>query len=234
MHPRRHPSLSQWVLIFKNGAHICTCMNLAHVGLPCRHFFQAFVATSQLRYHITMVKSRWFKENFQYDSHLKDLPFLSGKENSIYANETQFDDGFMDTVTKHFEAQSQTQYSKPTEEDLTSTRIYGKIMATAAKIAKLVADQPRKGLETIDELESFCNKLDRDDDDSNKENRMIDLVKNPLHHKGKGAPKKKRIRSFVEGSVIKKRNPTKCGVCGAVEHTSKTHHKHVKTETINI
>ncbi|CAJ0640800.1 10604_t:CDS:2 [Entrophospora sp. SA101] len=48
----------QYVIVFNDGAYLCTCMLLSHEGIVCRHFL-AILRTSQIaKFHISMVSKR--------------------------------------------------------------------------------------------------------------------------------------------------------------------------------
>ena len=63
-----------------DGMHICTCMELVHIGIPCRHFFRIWCDTPMARCHIKLIPSRWYNEIRQGNSTLSAMveqePFI--------------------------------------------------------------------------------------------------------------------------------------------------------------
>jgi hypothetical protein len=42
------------------GVHMCSCLQLAHRGLPCRHYFAVLLHDQSLRFDVAVIHPRWF------------------------------------------------------------------------------------------------------------------------------------------------------------------------------
>ncbi|KAF9994795.1 hypothetical protein BGZ79_000406, partial [Entomortierella chlamydospora] len=77
------PKLKQYVILFKDDSHICTCLLLRNKGITCAHFFRAMKADERVRYHIRLIPRRWYHEYRQDDPNLEEeirgLPFMISK-----------------------------------------------------------------------------------------------------------------------------------------------------------
>ena len=69
----------QLFFLLKDRGFFCSCLRLQSKGIVCRHFFAVMrVHSSPLRYHISLIPRRWFREDFHFDSRLdlKDRAFI--------------------------------------------------------------------------------------------------------------------------------------------------------------
>ena len=55
-------SVGQFVIIFDEIGHLCTCYWLVSHGIPCRHFFAVLLESTHAQFHIKLVMERWFKD----------------------------------------------------------------------------------------------------------------------------------------------------------------------------
>lgn len=63
----------QYLILLKDGSYICTLpFFLQNKGIVCRHFFAAMLSDQRCRYHISLVRKRWLKEEYQ-DGQTLDL-----------------------------------------------------------------------------------------------------------------------------------------------------------------
>ena len=44
----------------QQGVHMCSCLQLAHRGLPCRHYFAVLLHVQSLQFDVAVVHPRWF------------------------------------------------------------------------------------------------------------------------------------------------------------------------------
>jgi len=42
------------------GVHMCSCLQLAHRGLPCRHYFAVLLYDQSLQFDVAVIHPRWF------------------------------------------------------------------------------------------------------------------------------------------------------------------------------
>src|SRR6266498_805784 len=51
-----------YVILLKNGSHICSCLSIIQRGIICRHYFQVMLNTSKARFYIRLIPSRWYQK----------------------------------------------------------------------------------------------------------------------------------------------------------------------------
>ncbi|KAF9402881.1 hypothetical protein BGX21_008289 [Mortierella sp. AD011] len=94
------PNLRQYVILFKDGSHICTCLLLKNKGIVCAHFFKAMQADTRVRYHIRLIPRRWYHEYKQDDPNLEEeirgLPFMTCKTPGENPTVVFPDDNYLD------------------------------------------------------------------------------------------------------------------------------------------
>ena len=44
------------------GVHMCSCLQLAHRGLPCRHYFAVLLYDQSLQFDVAVIHPRWFTQ----------------------------------------------------------------------------------------------------------------------------------------------------------------------------
>ena len=44
----------------QRGVHMCSCLQLAHRGLPCRHYFAALLHDQSVQFDVAVLHPRWF------------------------------------------------------------------------------------------------------------------------------------------------------------------------------
>ena len=54
---------SQYVILLADGSHRCTCNMLVTHGYPCRHFYKILRCSTQAKWHIGLITSRWYKDD---------------------------------------------------------------------------------------------------------------------------------------------------------------------------
>ncbi|KAF9178515.1 hypothetical protein BGZ50_007666 [Haplosporangium sp. Z 11] len=69
--------LTQYIILLRDGGHICTCLQLVNKGIVCAHYFRAMRADHKLTYHISLIPRRWFREDKQDEKSLEDEIRLS-------------------------------------------------------------------------------------------------------------------------------------------------------------
>src|SRR5215204_2158976 len=60
-------NVNHYVILLKDGWHICTCLLLINSGVVCRHYFKVMMDSNDAKFHITLIPKRWYKENLQED-----------------------------------------------------------------------------------------------------------------------------------------------------------------------
>ncbi|KAJ7306987.1 hypothetical protein DFH08DRAFT_720237, partial [Mycena albidolilacea] len=49
---------SQYIAILLDGRYICDCCMPSNLGIPCRHFFRAWIDVQNLPFHISLIRPR--------------------------------------------------------------------------------------------------------------------------------------------------------------------------------
>ena len=47
----------------QRGVHMCSCLQLAHRGLPCRHYFAVLLHDQSLQFDVSVIHPRWFTQS---------------------------------------------------------------------------------------------------------------------------------------------------------------------------
>jgi hypothetical protein len=45
------------------GVHMCSCLQLAHRGLPCRHYFAVLLYDQSVQFDVSVIHPRWFTQS---------------------------------------------------------------------------------------------------------------------------------------------------------------------------
>ena len=51
-----------YIVLFQDYSHVCTCLLLASEGLVCRHFFQVMLRSPNAKFAFNLLKNRWYKK----------------------------------------------------------------------------------------------------------------------------------------------------------------------------
>lgn len=54
---------NQFVVLMVDGLHRCTCNMLITHGYPCRHFYKILRTSSNAKWHIGLISTRWYKDS---------------------------------------------------------------------------------------------------------------------------------------------------------------------------
>ena len=52
-----------YVALFQDYSHICTCLLLTNEGLVCHHFFQVMLQTQNAKFAFNLLKGQWYKKS---------------------------------------------------------------------------------------------------------------------------------------------------------------------------
>ncbi|KAJ7696118.1 hypothetical protein B0H14DRAFT_3658069 [Mycena olivaceomarginata] len=53
---------SHYIAILLDGRYICDCCMPSNLGIPCRHFFRAWIDVQNLPFHISLIRPRWYQD----------------------------------------------------------------------------------------------------------------------------------------------------------------------------
>ncbi|GBB84668.1 hypothetical protein RclHR1_11230011 [Rhizophagus clarus] len=50
------------IVLLKNGSHVYSCLSIIQQGIVCKHYFQVMLNTSEAKFHIRLIPSRWYQK----------------------------------------------------------------------------------------------------------------------------------------------------------------------------
>ena len=226
-------NIKHFVILLTNGSHYCSCLSLINRGIVCRHYFQIMLRSSEAKFHLRLIPSRWYYKN--KDPSREPFLVASKFENENTPTVPQYNIPFLTAIHQTVSQDSITQHER-----LTDIQFYGKIArlthkATMKTIRKrdvrivhileeyLKDDEQNANIDNIDELSEY-NELE--DIESDKENHHPFILNNPNKTtRSKGRPKgTKRIKAHHEKTVCTS-SPSnkryKCGNCGGSGHNKR-------------
>ena len=199
----------QHVILLQDGTFLCTCFLHQNNGLVCRHFFHLMTMDKAYKYHISLVRKRWYKETLQDNTSLdiSKEPFVFA---DTVADKLNINDlnplpaTYMTEIHSLFPAHLVAPKTNTTE--LSQKRRYGVLTGLSKQIAEKVSTdaveyERIKGI-LVEQLADL---------------RELEELKDPTYIKGKGRPKRSRLSSNAES-----KRGTKCGKCREEGHNSRT------------
>ncbi|RIB17892.1 hypothetical protein C2G38_2311893 [Gigaspora rosea] len=81
---RHRRKAKNYVILFKNNSHLCTCLGLMQCALVCRHFFQVMSISKCAAFHIMLISKRWYTNEKQIEPEIQvwKHPFIIGLDNN--------------------------------------------------------------------------------------------------------------------------------------------------------
>ena len=213
-----------YVLLLRNSAHICSCLTIIRQGIVCRHYFQVMLATSNAKFHIRLILSRWYKND---PNIMPTQPFLVADK---FANDaTEQNDHSPTSYLSQFGEKKDFM-----EQSLTVSEqkiMYGRLHGIYKKALQRALENKVKSQQLIELLEDFISTQDIETNEDeieahlepNEENDLIvPHLQNPKESQRKGRPPgTKRLRSSHESVLKKSTNQRRCRGCGEVGHYQK-------------
>ncbi|CAG8832163.1 651_t:CDS:2, partial [Gigaspora margarita] len=203
------------VVLFNDGSHICTCMEVITKGIICRHFWRVMLYSSAARFHISIIPIRWYKDDIliTLDQALKNSPSLMAIESST---DTAIEVNLNLRSLKNFQGSSN--YTS-VQQVIPKKNRFGVAFSTA-KTAINIALETKSDDELVQLLKNFISTKRSIDNISSEEiinnetqdkdgitplqRHLIDQTNDPHVTKIRGAPSKKRMKSAIE--LSKKKN----------------------------
>ncbi|CAB4403820.1 unnamed protein product [Rhizophagus irregularis] len=190
-------TVKHYVVLLKNNSHICTCLFTIQQGIVCRHYFQVMLATSDAKFHIRLILSRWY---------FKDLD--GTKEPFISADKFYKENMEQDEPTIHINYlsafdQDNHDFLEESLPIIQQKMIYGELHGMYKKALQKALQSKTKSQQLKELLQNFNEDINEqseqsDNDESDKENHVVAL-QNPIKRCGKGRPLgTKRFKSFHE------------------------------------
>jgi hypothetical protein len=81
-----------YVVLFDNKSHLCTCLGLVRCGIVCHHFFHLLGNSMYAKFHVMLISKRWYNDEKQREptSILCQQPFTDGfQEPSVNTLQTE-------------------------------------------------------------------------------------------------------------------------------------------------
>jgi hypothetical protein len=238
-----HPKCYQYVILLNNGEHLCTCFMLITHGIVCRHFFKVFVESSKARFHLTLIPSRWYKDEYinSIETGFSEEIVISSDPSSNDAQIT------LEFTRKYTVSDLSEKYCKQVSQNRLK---YGTLMGEAKKAIQFAIqdddneliqfikefnkrkETQRTQAEFIKQQEALANRKANTNDNQVvrgingiliDSNRILD----PLKHKSKGRPPAKRLKPSFENKSKHKNGSEqdggrKCGLCRGNGHYRNT------------
>jgi hypothetical protein len=206
------PDHPQHVVLLKDGSYLCTCLLLQNNGIVCRHFFHLMQVNKRCKYHISLIRRRWYKEVMQDDSNadVREEPFLFARTQHRTLDNmdtTPVPDTYMEDVLGLFP--SLPEVSQSDQLLVSKKRRFGVLTGMSKELAERASSNQELFEKLKDVLAQELAGLRGEDD-----------IEDPLQVKTKGRPKKSRFVSSVESK--KGRSSVRCGKCGQDGHNART------------
>ncbi len=200
------------VIVLNNLGYFCSCLLQQNSGVVCRHFFCLMKGEETCKYHISVIRTCWFKEEHQadrdLDKTLSEKPFLVACTHNVSGNQKPTKDVMNDIKIRVSEESAISKMSKSLS---FKKQQYGKAMGLSRTVIK--AAEGDKDVYD-DMIESLDGVLQRRDVKFTKAYRLGSLsdidadhshIKNSIVKPRPGRPATARIKSCMEDIVAKKR-----------------------------
>ncbi|RIB23008.1 hypothetical protein C2G38_2172484 [Gigaspora rosea] len=258
------------VALLSDRTHLCTCMEMITKGIICRHFWHVMLYSIHAKFHISIIPTRWYKDSIvdQLDVNLKNSPVLVAIKPCI------------ETLSLPSEAistfQNLQQFQKLEHNEIihrtTSLRNRFGVAFSISKTAINIALETNSDEELIRMLKNFIaikwqgfedlscnvnNLYDNTNEKTGESEEMVPLQQQFINQitdlkvvKIRGAPSKKRMKSFTEvldrrandqetretsNGKMSSKAQCKCLLCEALGHyQKKCPNKGKNKENMNI
>jgi len=178
---------NQYIVIFADGSYVCTCMLLSNRGIVCRHFFEILKKSKFLKFHISVIARRWFKEELR-EAQLENEYILSSNCVRTHEEPKPFVETFGES-SRRFLKVNPPAIIKDKKKDFGYIAVFDKFR----KITNF-ADKDEKKYQLLNKaLEEVYTKLTKEEEDERDE-KDDDVIKNPLKAKTKGRTNKKILQ----------------------------------------
>lgn len=204
----------QHVIILQDGSFLCTCLLLQNSGIVCRHFFHLMKENKVCKYHISLIRKRWFKEDLQDnpDINLMTEPFVFSETQKDEIGNTESREvpkSYMEDILRLFPKLPIA--SRSDQLLLSKKRRFGVLSGMSKELADK-ASVSHEGFERIRSILAGEMAALRNEEE----------VKDPTYVTGKGRPRKSRLTSAAEPRKGRQRSRFRCRKCGEDGHNSRT------------
>ncbi|CAB4404692.1 unnamed protein product [Rhizophagus irregularis] len=210
-------AIKHYIVLLKNNSHICSCLSTIQQGVVCRHYFQVMLTTSNAKFHIRLISSRWYYKDLDGSNE----PFFTADK---FCKEN---DGIIQESPVHIDYLCAYGQDKDfLEEGLNTYQqrlVYGELHGMYKKALHKALQNKSSSQQLIDLLKEFTEETDEPSEDENfsdKENQEH-VLHNPKKRREKGRPLgTKRFKSSQE-TKNKEKHQRRCKKCGNVGHYQK-------------
>ncbi|CAB4427378.1 unnamed protein product [Rhizophagus irregularis] len=122
-----------YVALFQDHSHICTCLLLTNEGLVCRHFFKVMLQIQKAQFTFNLLKSRWYKKGVD----LQKINALDKSANFMIDTGSESSVTFMCGI--HINEDDHLSNNSEVEHFINKRQIYGECAALGRKLASLAA-----------------------------------------------------------------------------------------------
>lgn len=208
---------SQQVILLHDGSYICTCLLLQNNGIVCRHLFHLMTQHSNVRYHVSFIPMRWFKEYIQDDVsfNVESRPFcLAAIQQGSSGRDLRYPGkNFFADISKLFA--SLPLHSQEDKEEISRKRCHAEVGSKTKELINVLQRNP-----TASSFKRALTKLDEAIFEAEDIYNLDDPEPLRSGDRPYGAAKSKRLRPSHEQP---KRDAHKCGVCGGEGHNARYH-----------
>jgi len=193
-----------YVVLFDEVSHLCTCLTLISHGLICRHFFCIMTSSSQARFHIGLIPSRWYS-----DKAISNFEKTLAEETAISCVSEKEFGSFEHTITtsSQFEHINQIRschvFTKTVQEEMTKKQLWGRGFGMMKHTLNLAITTGRAD-ELYDYHKRLADEMEQEiatDDNTKANNDPLSIartISNPSKIRTKGRQSKKRFKAFYE------------------------------------
>lgn len=209
-----------YIILLKNDAHICSCLSIIQRGIICRHYFQVMLSTSEARFHIRLIPSRWY----QKDKDASHEPFIvADKFHHDNAVNSLQNVTYLCAIDKE-----KNDFLEQRMNVLDQKKMYGTLHGVYKKALQKALQTRSGSLQLIEILEEFADEYEDEESDAsvdnNKENAFE--LQNPKRRRGKGRPagtRRYKASHEKDQSKVKQRRCRKCGNMGHYQKNCTSH-----------
>ncbi|EXX64724.1 hypothetical protein GLOIN_2v1782641 [Rhizophagus irregularis DAOM 181602=DAOM 197198] len=123
-----------YMALFQDHSHICTCLLLTSKGLVSRHFFQVMLQTQKAQFTFNLLKSRWYKK----DVDLQKINALNKSANFVIDIGSESSVTFMCEI--HINEENHLSNNSEVKHFINKRQIYGECAVLGQKLASLASE----------------------------------------------------------------------------------------------
>ncbi|EXX67552.1 hypothetical protein RirG_113300 [Rhizophagus irregularis DAOM 197198w] len=179
-----------YVALFQDHSHICTCLLLTSEGLVCHHFFQVMLRTQKAQFTFNLLKSRWYKKGVD----LQKINALDKSANFVIDTGSESSLTFICEI--HINEEDLLSNNSEVEHFINKRQIYGECAALGRKLASLASEFNLAHIAAT--LRGLIQEVKLSNNPVNKQDQ--EMIRNPLQVNAKGRPAK-RLKSSGENSM---------------------------------